>query len=362
MTRFDTPGAAVRGYRPEPQSTRSARRFSRAVLLVPALALVAAVWLLLPRAAAPDAQTFAMPAQTAPPRQAFTLPDSVRKGFPEGYALGQLAVPETRLREGRMLLIDEGHPLPEGYTPADTLNILNASGGRATCRDLSAVLGEDALGALSAMLTAARQEKHMGLVVFAGSRSPEQQRILLTDTLAALSRDMSLDEALSAARSAVASPGYSEHQTAWAVDIRVCPQWNGAPLAESMEESEDGRWLMENCWRYGFIRRYPGADPRDGSCRAYHLRYVGCAHASLMHALGLSLEDYLSLMHNQRTLTLYDEASGAPLCSAVCAEAEARQTLFILPEDASVEDLSLDNLGFAVVSCVYGATSPTGAP
>ena len=332
MTRFDAPGAAVRGYRPEPQSTHSARRFPRAVLLVPALALIAAVWLL-PRAAAPDAQTFAMPAQTAPPRQAFTLPDSVRKGFPEGYALGQLAMPETRLREGRMLLIDDSHPLPEGYTPADTLNILNESGGRATCRDLSAVLGEDALNALSAMLTAARQEKHMGL-----------------------------DEALSAARSAVASPGYSEHQTAWAVDIRVCPQWNGAPLAESMEESEDGRWLMENCWRYGFIRRYPRADPRDGSCRAYHLRYVGCAHASLMHALGLSLEDYLSLLHNQRTLTLYDEASGAPLCSAVCAEAEARQTLFILPEDASVEDLSLDNLGFAVVSCVYGATSPTGAP
>ena len=361
MTRFDAPGAAVRGYRPEPQSTHSARRFPRAVLLVPALALIAAVWLL-PRAAAPDAQTFAMPAQTAPPRQAFTLPDSVRKGFPEGYALGQLAMPETRLREGRMLLIDDSHPLPEGYTPADTLNILSASGGRATCRDLSAVLGEDALNALSAMLTAARQEKHMGLVVFAGSRSPEQQRILLTDTLAALSRDMSLDEALSAARSAVASPGCSEHQTAWAVDIRVCPQWNGAPLAESMEESEDGRWLIENCWRYGFIRRYPEADPRDGSCRAYHLRYVGCAHASLMHALGLSLEDYLSLLHNQRTLTLYDEASGAPLCSAVCVEAEARQTLFTLPEDASVEDLSLDNLGFAVVSCVYGATSPTGAP
>ena len=362
MTRFDAPGAAVRGYRPKPQSTHSARRFPRAVLLVPALALIAAVWLLLPRAAAPDAQTFAMPAQTAPPRQAFTLPDSVRKGFPEGYALGQLAMPETRLREGRMLLIDDSHPLPEGYTPADTLNILNASGGRATCRDLSAVLGEDALDALSAMLTAARQEKHMGLVVFAGSRSPEQQRILLTDTLAALSRDMGLDEALSAARSAVASPGYSEHQTAWAVDIRVCPQWNGAPLAESMEESADGRWLMENCWRYGFIRRYPGADPRDGSCRAYHLRYVGCAHASLMHALDLSLEDYLSLLHRHRTLTLYDGESGAPLCSAVCMEAEGRQTLFILPVDASVEDLSLDNLGCAVASCVYGTTSPTGAP
>ena len=78
MTRFDAPGAAVRGYRPEPQSTHSARRFPRAVLLVPALALVAAVWLLLPRAAAPDAQTFAMPAQTTPPRQAFTLPSCVR--------------------------------------------------------------------------------------------------------------------------------------------------------------------------------------------------------------------------------------------------------------------------------------------
>ena len=362
MTRFDTPGAAVRGYRPAPRSDRSARRLSRAALLLaPVLVLLLALGLV-PRAAAPEAQTVALPAQTAAPKQAFSLPACVREGLAEGYALRQLAVPVHRLRMGRMLLIDERHPLPEDYAPADTLNILSASGGRATCRDLSAVLGEDALEALSAMLTAARQEKHMGLVVFAGARSPEQQRILLTDTLAALSRDMPLEEALSAARAAVASPGCSEHQTAWAVDIRVCPQWNGAPLAEAMEESADGQWLLEHCWRYGFIRRYPEADPRDGSCRAYHLRYVGYAHAMLMHALGLSLEDYLALLHRCGALTLYDEAAGVPLCSAVCAEAGERQALFTLPEEAVVEDLSLDNLGWAAAACLYQATSPAGAP
>ena len=33
-----------------------------------------------------------------------------------------------------------------------------------------------------------------------------------------------------------------------------------------------------------------------------------------------------------------------------------------LPEGAETEDLSLDNLGYAVASCLYGPTSPTAAP
>lgn len=361
MTRFDSPCTAVRGYRPAPHTFRPARRPSRGMLAaLAAAALLLPVWLLAPRAV-PDAQTFAMPQQTAAPRSAFVLPSNVRQGLAQGWPQRQQSVPVQRLMQGRMLLIDEGHPLPEGYVPANTVNILGFSSGRATCRDLSAVLGEDALQSLSAMLTAARQEKHMGLVVFAGTRSPEQQRILLTDTLAALSRDMGLDEALSAARGMVASPGCSEHQTAWAVDIRVCPQWNGAPLAEAMEASGDGLWLMENCWRYGFIRRYPGADPGDGSCRAYHLRYVGRAHAALMHALSLPMEEYLPLLHRFGALTLYDEA-GAPLASAVCAPQGERQALLTLPEETETEDMSLDNLGYAVASCLYGPTSPTAAP
>lgn len=349
MTR--TPIPMVRGWNPSPPPSRPVRRSRWPLWSLPIL-LLAAV-LLWPRPARVDTQVYPLHAQVQPVSEepASALPSCIRPGLPEDAPAQHLTVPTQHLMKGRMLLIDESHPLPDGYVPADTLAVLNYTQGRVSCRNLTAVSGQDTLDALTGLFAAARVERIVQFTVFAGTRSAEQQRILLTDTLADLSRDMSLEEALLTARQAVASPDCSEHQTAWAVDIRLCPIWNGAPLDTPYAATEAGRWLTEHCWEYGFIRRWPEAQPAAHSCRAWHLRYVGRVHAMLMHALDVTFEEYLLLLHQYGSLTLYDE-NDAPLAAAVCRSAGEHQTSFTLPV-AEIEDLSLDNMGWAVAACLF---------
>lgn len=330
MTRGWSPAAAPR--------RRLQWRWFLPLLLLP---------LLIPHA--PQADVHLPPEPVPTPAEA-PLPACVQPGLPPAETR-QVAYTWEELLRGRLLLVDEAHPLPEGYTPADTFGVLHRTQGRVECRDLAAVSGQDTLDALVSLFAAARQARWVQFTVFAGTRSAEQQRILLTDTLAAFSRDMPIAAALKAAVNAVGSVGCSEHQLPWAVDIRQCPIWNGTPLAQTYEETPAGCWLADNCWRYGFIRRWPGAPVADHSCRAFHLRYVGQAHAMLIHALNATLEDYLALLHRHGALTLYNE-NGAPLAAAVCLPAGERQTLFTLPA-ARVEDASLDNTGYAVAACLF---------
>ena len=313
--------------------------------------------LLIPRPAQPDAHTYPLhtPVYTAPQEPHATLPPNVYASLPQGDTR-RLSVPYQHLVKGRMLLIDEAHPLPDGYIPGDTLSILNHTQGRVDCRDLTAVSGQDTLNALRDLFLAARQNRIVQFTVFAGTRSAEQQRILLTDTLADLSRDMPLEDALRAAREAVCSVDCTEHQTPWAIDLRQCPVWNGPPLATPYTATEAGRWLTEHAWEYGFILRWPDAAPADHSCRAWHLRYVGRAHAMLMHALNVTFEEYLILLRQHGVLTLCNE-NGAPLATAVCCSAGEHLTSFTLPVQGQVEDLSLDNTGWAIAAVLFSGSA-----
>jgi len=339
----------TRGWTPAPPMPK--KRSRPWLWCIPCLMLLLVVCL--PRPAQPDAHVYPLhaPALTAPPEPVSVLPANIRANLPQGDTQ-HISVPVQHLEKGRMLLINETHPLPEGYTPGDTLSVLNYTQGRVDCRDISAVSGQDTLDALREMFFAARQNNIVQFTVFAGTRSAEQQRILLTDTLADLSRDMSLEAALHAAREAVASVDCTEHQTPWAIDLRLCPVWNGAPLATPYDATQAGQWLIRHCWEFGFIRRWRDATPQDHSCRAFHLRYVGKAHAMLMHALDVTFEEYLALLHDHGALTLYNE-NGAPLATAVCQSAGEHLTSFTLPTSGEIEDLSLDNTGYAIAAVLF---------
>lgn len=345
---MDTP--AIRGWRPRQlaQKLHPKRRYlplSCAVLL-----LICAFALLLHPVRAVQT-TAPVPQPSAHATQAAVFP-------PEHMLLGipgetvSVTMPTQHLLKGRMLHISNAMPLPEGWRPPDALNVLAHTGGQVTCRDHAATLSEDALAALKALFAAALNDRVIQLTVFAGARSQEQQRQLLTDTMDLLSRDVPLSEALTQAQRLVASPGCSEHQTGRAVDIRVTPRWDAPPEHAPLAASKAGQWLERNAWRFGFIRRYPDAQPESYSCRAYHFRYVGRAHAMIMHELGTTFEEYLALLRQYGSITLVNEEN-APLATAVCCIAGERSTAFTLPEGASVEDASLDNTGWAVVSCLY---------
>ena len=97
---------------------------------------------------------------------------------------------------------------------------------------------------------------------------------------------------LATARQIVAVPNTSEHQLGLAVDIIDTSYQR---LDKNQESKAVQKWLMENCWNYGFILRYP-ADTTEITGIIYepwHYRYVGIEIALELRELGITLEEYL---------------------------------------------------------------------
>ena len=61
--------------------------------------------------------------------------------------------------------------------------------------------------------------------------------------------------------------------------------------------TDEGIWLTENCYKYGFIIRYP-EDKTEITGYIYepwHIRYLGESTAKLVHDSGLTLEEFLKV-------------------------------------------------------------------
>ncbi len=86
-----------------------------------------------------------------------------------------------------------------------------------------------------------------------------------------------------------AVPGHSEHQTGFVIDV--------SSLEQSYGDSDEGKWLAANCYKYGFIIRYPqGKEDITGyAYEPWHLRYLGASTAKLVYDSGLTLEEFLGL-------------------------------------------------------------------
>ena len=100
------------------------------------------------------------------------------------------------------------------------------------------------------------------------------------------------EEAEMYAATAVAIPGTSEHELGLAVDIYSSENMD---LDESQIYTFTQQWLMENCWRYGFVLRYPKdkSDITGIIFEPWHYRYVGKKHAKKIYDAGICLEEYL---------------------------------------------------------------------
>ena len=92
----------------------------------------------------------------------------------------------------------------------------------------------------------------------------------------------------------VARPGTSEHQLGLALDI-VSQSYQA--LTKKQEKTAEQKWLMEHCWEYGFILRYPNdkSEITGIGYEPWHYRYVGREVALDIRDSGLCMEEYLLL-------------------------------------------------------------------
>ena len=180
-----------------------------------------------------------------------------------------------------LILVNTWNPLPEDYSITTT----QFGNGQA--------VDERCYSDLQAMLDACRADG-LSPVVCSSYRTWEKQETLynnLVDKLTA--QGYSAEDAKEAAGKEIAVPGTSEHQSGLAVDI---VDLNHQILDSAQEDTPVQKWLMEHCWEYGFILRYPnGKSELTGIIyEPWHYRYVGREAAKEITEAGLCLEEYLA--------------------------------------------------------------------
>lgn len=177
-------------------------------------------------------------------------------------------------------LVNPWRSLPEDYT----VNLLPI--------DDSQYIEASCYSALMKMLNACEEAGYRPVVCSAYRTNSYQEYLYQRKVDFYLQQDYEQEEAETLAATVVARPGTSEHQLGLAVDI-VDAKY--PYLDEQQEDTATQQWLMEHCWEYGFILRYPvGTMESTGIIyEPWHYRYVGLEVAKEVNALGVTLEEYL---------------------------------------------------------------------
>ncbi len=137
----------------------------------------------------------------------------------------------------------------------------------------------------------------MNVIICSAYRSVERQEEVFNESLQKrLNNGMSYWEAFVDNRMSVAEPGTSEHALGLALDL-ISNQYTG--LDEKQQETKEAKWLAENCYKYGFILRYPPekTDITGIVYEPWHYRYVGVEDAKKITELGVTLEEYLEMYY-----------------------------------------------------------------
>ena len=196
------------------------------------------------------------------------------------------------------LLINKTYPLAADAVPEDLVYLDSYISAGSDVR-----MTEQAALALQEMVAAARQAGVYGIYGASGYRSYDLQSTLYANKTAYYrGLGYTQDEAKQLAATVVAPPGMSEHQSGMAIDITTAE--NGHSMTESFADTEAGRWLAANCWKYGYILRYP-QDKTEITGYIYepwHFRYVGKPHAEYMMQHGLTLEEYYQQLQREGVL------------------------------------------------------------
>lgn len=187
--------------------------------------------------------------------------------------------PAQVLEGGFMLLVNKSHRLPEGFVSPDLLY----ANMNVRCEKENMFMNSTALYFLEQMFNAAKKEG-IELILYDGWREESLQKMFYNNKIA--------EKGYNLATTLVAPPRGSEHELGLAADIlSTLHKMRDGHFALT----STGKWLITNCWKYGFILRYP--QDKINITRflfePWHYRFVGVEEAKMITESGLCLEEYL---------------------------------------------------------------------
>lgn len=177
------------------------------------------------------------------------------------------------------ILVNAKNPIPDDWK-VDLVQLKNGH-----------QIDRRAYDSLQKMMDDARAKGWNPLICSSYRTTSYQQQLFDNRVQRMKNQGMSEKEAIKDTEKWIAIPGTSEHETGLAVDIVTVENQN---LDNSQLNSACQKWMMEHCYDYGFILRYPedkvsitGID-----FEPWHYRYVGYDIAQYIKQQGICLEEY----------------------------------------------------------------------
>ncbi|MCI8446448.1 MAG: M15 family metallopeptidase [Bacilli bacterium] len=183
-------------------------------------------------------------------------------------------IEKTDTSKNYSLIVNKHYELGKDYAPDDIV----------PCSTMYAYdnnsLREEAYNAFKRLFNAAKADGHT-IIINSSYRTYDWQNEFYND--------YKLTHGQSKADSIAARAGHSEHQSGLAIDVA---SFNN-PSA-NFEDTEEFTWMSQNCYKYGFILRYPkGRENITGfEYESWHYRYVGIDIATEIHEKNITFEEY----------------------------------------------------------------------
>ena len=202
-------------------------------------------------------------------------------------------------RDAYLVLVNADNALDEDYLPVNLTDVKNTRDDGRSVQKLSEYAAR-ALEALFIELYACGyDDKGPGgypVTVMSAYRSYSYQNQLFNGYV---EREMNDDNTLTREQAEAitetysARPGTSEHQTGLCADMH-----NLSSAGKAFANEEEYAWLTENCWKFGYVLRFPDGktDITGITYEPWHYRYVGRYHAYMMKKLDMCLEEYVEYL------------------------------------------------------------------
>lgn len=180
-------------------------------------------------------------------------------------------VTNAEIKKGHFILVNKYYQLSPTYVPENLVSIDPTYG--------VGMLEKEAYEAFKKLSDDAKKDGY-AIKISSGYRSYQRQQTLYQNYI---KKDGEKADTYSA------RPGFSEHQTGLAIDVQTYKM-----------NKTDYTWIHENCYRYGFILRYPEKeeDITGYMYEPWHFRYVGIDTAKKIKDLSLTYDEYYAYYLN----------------------------------------------------------------
>lgn len=194
-------------------------------------------------------------------------------------------VPLDTMPSSYTVLVNRDHLLPKNYVPDDLVYVdipFDTYGKKENHK-----MRKAAAKAVKALISKAKKNK-LNLFGISAFRSYKRQKDIYKRNIKHKGKEKTDYYS--------AEAGSSEHQTGLTIDLST--RSIGYDLVEALAHTKEGKWLEKNCYKYGFIIRYPkGKEKITGyKYEPWHIRYVGKNMAKYLYQKNLTLEEYYGIV------------------------------------------------------------------